>query len=616
MLSASGMSDVVIRGGLHFDGLGAPGRPRDLRISAGRVAEVSDRPILTRASDRVIDAQGRWVLPGFIDIHTHYDAEVEVDPALRESLRHGVTTVFLGSCSLSTAVGDPVDLADMFTRVEAIPREALISILTSRKTWSTHAEYAAHLDALPLGPNVASFVGYSAIRAHVMGLERSLDAQAKPSPEELAGMEAAIIEGLDAGFLGLSLNTLYWDKMGGSRFRSRCLPSTYASWRELRRMAGHVRRRNRNLQVIPNISTRYELLVYAALSMGFGFRRTLRTSLVSIMDLRGNRTLWRLLRLLGWFFNRLFGARFRFQFLPVPFDIWADGFENVVFEEFGAGAEGLDAQTHDARAELFADPGFRNRFRRQWSNVFSPRVFHRNFGWATVVDCPDSAFIGRTFRDIAAERGAPESDVFLDMVDEYGARLRWHTVVGNDRAEPRQALMRSPDNLIGFSDAGAHLRNMAFYNFPLRMLREVNDAAMCGRPFMTVEHAVRRLTSEIARWFELDAGTLCRGSRADVVVVDPAQLDDRLDEVHEEPVSALGGVRRLVRRNPDAVTAVLVNGQVVVERGRVRPEVGRTVKAGRFLGVEAPRRPPPSGNRDEHRDAVPQAGPARSGTLS
>jgi N-acyl-D-aspartate/D-glutamate deacylase len=577
---------ILIENGLCFDGKGAPGAPRHVLIQDGRVARISEAAIPPPPGARVIDARDQWVMPGFIDLHTHYDAEIEAIPSLHESLRHGVTTVFLGSCSLSAAVGDATDIADMFTRVEGIPYAHLLPLMQSRKTWTTHAEYAAHLDRLPLGPNVASFVGYSAVRAKVMGLERALDAQAVPTEAELAELERTLEEGYDAGFLGLSLNGLYWDKMGGDRFRSKCLPSTYASWKELRRMIRTVRRRGLNLQAIPNISTRYQLLFYLAFSTGL-FRDALKTSLVSIMDIRSNRQIWRALRGLGWLVNKVFRGQFRYQLLPVPFDLWADGFENVVFEEFGAGAAALHLETAAQRRELFRDPAYRRRFQRQWANPLLPKVFHRNFGMATVMRCPDRSLEGKTVREIARARGTSEVDTFLDLLIDHGNDLRWYTVTGNDRPGPLAALLNSPSNLIGFSDAGAHLRNMAFYNFPLRMLRFIRDAAARGAPVMPIERAIHKLTGEIGAWFQIDAGTLEEGHRADLTVIDPRHLDASLDEMHEEPIPELGGYVRLVRRNPQAVPAVVVNGTLVSLAGQVLPEIGKTTGTGRFLRARA-----------------------------
>ncbi len=578
---------TLITNGLLFDGRGTPAVKKHVLVHEGRVARISESEIAAPDGAKLIDAAGKWVMPGFIDIHTHYDAELEAIPSLHESLRHGVTTIFMGSCSLSAAVGDATDIADMFTRVEAIPYQHLLPLMKERKTWETHAEYAAHLDALPLGPNVSSFVGYSAVRAKVMGLERSLDAKLKPSEAELQEMEQIIEEGYDAGFLGLSVNGLYWDKMGGDRFRSKCLPSTYASWKELRRMVRGVRKRGLNLQAIPNVSTKYEIFIYAAFSAGMFVRDALKTSIVSIMDLRSNRLIWRALRGIGWAINKFFRGKFRYQFLPVAFDLWADGFENVVFEEFGAGAAALHLETLAERRELFRDESYRRKFNRQWNNPFIPKVFHRNFAKATVMACPDSSLVGKTFREIGVSQGKSEVDAFLDLLIEYGNDLRWYTVTGNDRPKPLAALMRSDSNLIGFSDAGAHLRNMAFYNFPLRMLKFVKDAQDRAEPVMPLETAVWKLTGEIGDWFQIDAGKLEEGKRADLVVVDPVHLDYHVEEIHEEAIPELGDYVRLVRRNPKAVPAVMVNGILVVENGEVLPEIGKSQGPGRFLRARA-----------------------------
>src|SRR5688572_4155852 len=159
--------DTVIKNGLLFDGTGAPGALRDLGIRGGRVVAVSERPLDEEGCGQVIDAAGKWVMPGFIDIHTHYDAEVLAAPALGESVRHGVTTVVFGSCSLSTVHVDPLDAADLFSRVEAVPREHVIRTLEEKKSWNNAKEYIEALEGLPLGPNVTAFLGQSDLRAAV-----------------------------------------------------------------------------------------------------------------------------------------------------------------------------------------------------------------------------------------------------------------------------------------------------------------------------------------------------------------------------------------------------------------------------------------------------------------
>jgi N-acyl-D-aspartate/D-glutamate deacylase len=135
---------------------------------------------------------------------------------------------------------------------------------------------------------------------------------------------------------------------------------------------------------------------------------------------------------------------------------------------------------------------------------------------------------------------------------------------------------------MGFSDAGAHLRNMAFYNFGLRLLRHVRDAEKSGQPFMTIERAVHRLTGELADWYHLDAGHLRVGDRADLVVVDPEHLDASLDDYAEEKVDQYGGLSRMVNRNDRAVAAVFIGGRAVFRNGAATDVLGNE-RTGSFL---------------------------------
>jgi N-acyl-D-aspartate/D-glutamate deacylase len=135
---------------------------------------------------------------------------------------------------------------------------------------------------------------------------------------------------------------------------------------------------------------------------------------------------------------------------------------------------------------------------------------------------------------------------------------------------------------MGFSDSGAHLRNMAFFNMGLRLLRHVRDAQRSGKPFMTVEAAVHRLTGELADWYRLDAGHLRVGDRADIVIIDPEHLDESLERYAEDTVEQYGGLSRMVNRNDQTVTAVFVGGRAVFVDGQATDLVGRR-RTGRFL---------------------------------
>lgn len=589
--------DTIIQNGLFFDGSGAPGQLRDLCIKDGKLVKIlpsasaeespidSDGRATADSATNIIDARGCWVTPGFIDFHTHYDAEIEAQPELSESLRHGVTTVALGSCSLSLALGTPENLADMFSRVEAIPRQYVLPLLQQKKNWQTLTDYAKHLDELPLGPNVATFIGHSAIRAHVMGLDRSLDSKVKPTREEMQAMTELIEEGLDAGYMGLSINTLTWDKMDGTRHRSKPLPSTYARWSEFRQLNDVLRRRGRVFQGVPNVSTKYNVLFFFAQSTGF-LRKRLKTTIISLMDPRSNRTLYRLVGWLLKIFNRLLRADIRLQALPEIFDLYADGVDLVVFEEFGAGTAALHLTDLAERRKLLNDKKYRKWFRRQWTNRLLPRVFHRDFNQSKIVECADPALVGKSFVEIARERKQHVVDTFLDLCAQYGNDIRWYTVVANDRQSSLRYIVSHPDVLIGFSDAGAHLRNMAHYNFPLRFLKMVRDAQNEGRPIMPIEKAVWRLTGEIADWFGLRTGFLREDCRADIAIIDPEALDDSVEAFHEAPMSdEFGGLVRMVRRNDRAVRNVFVNGRLAIQAGQVQPGVGTERGFGRYLPV-------------------------------
>ncbi|MEB3023648.1 N-acyl-D-amino-acid deacylase family protein [[Mycobacterium] crassicus] len=578
--------DLIIRNGLWFDGLGNTPQVRTLGIRDGFVADIVAGELDETGCAEVIDAAGKWVVPGFIDVHTHYDAEVLLDPGLRESVRHGVTTVLLGNCSLSTVYADSEDAADLFSRVEAVPRKFVLDALQSKKTWSTPAEYVRALDEMPLGPNIGSMLGHSDLRTAVLGLDRATTEGVVPSDAELEKMAALLEDGLDAGLLGMSGMDAAIDKLDGERFRSRALPSTFATWRERRRLIKVLRKRGRMLQSAPNVAKPLTALNFFLTSSGmFGRRRGVRMSLLVSADAKSAPGAVRVMGPGTRLLNALLGSSVRFQHLPVPFELYSDGIDLPVFEEFGAGTAALHLRDQLERNTLLADTDYRRRFRKSFDRKkLGPTLWHRDFHEAVIVECPDASLIGKSFGQIADERKLHPLDAFLDVLVANGERnVRWTTIVANHRPRQLDRLANEPTIHFGFSDAGAHLRNMAFYNYSLRLLKRVRDAQTAGRPFMSVERAVYRLTAEVADWFGLDAGTLRRGDRADFVVIDPAGLNQDVDAYHEEKVEFYGGLSRMVNRNDDAVVATGVGGTVVFGNGQFREGYGTTMKSGRFL---------------------------------
>ncbi|BCO84293.1 hypothetical protein MINTM011_26280 [Mycobacterium paraintracellulare] len=578
--------DTVITNGRWFDGTGGPSAVRDIGVRDGRVVAIAKG--LDTAGADVIDATGQWVIPGIIDIHTHYDVEILCAPELSESLRHGVTTVMLGSCSLSTVYLDSVDAGDIFGRVEAIPRRYVIEHLDAARSWTNPTEYVAELERLNLGPNLAAFIGHSDLRAATMGLDRATRKDVRPSAAELALMESMLNDALDEGFVGMSSQQLLFDKLDGEVCRSRTLPSTYASPRELRRLNAILRRRDKILQSGPDIKN--PLSVVSQLLTSLGIRRPrLKTSLLSAADIKAIPFVIHVMGRLARVVNAL-GGDFRWQHLPVPFEVYADGISLVVFEEFGSGAAALHLQTEIERNQLMRDEEYRRRFRKDYDSKYGPRVWHRDFFDAEIVACPDESVIGKSFGQVGVERGGVHPvDAFLDLVVEHGEKLRWRTTISNHRPEVLKKMAQSPTIQMGFSDAGAHLRNMAFYNSGLRLLRHARDAEKSGRPFISMERAVHRLTGELGEWYGIDAGTLREGDRADIVVIDPDKLDESLDRYAEHPVESYGGLSRMVNRNDETVTAVLVSGKLAFAAGKATPALGKE-RFGQFLRAGSPSR--------------------------
>lgn len=580
------MQRVVISGGEVFDGTGAPAQAADVLVEAGRVTRVAPRGSLGPVADaQHIDATGCWVTPGFLDTHTHYDAELALAPALTESVRHGVTTVVVGSCSVSFVASAPEDCSDMFTRVESVPREMVLPLLKDLKRWDRPQGWRDWVDRHPLGPNVATFLGHSDIRCRAMGFNRSVTPGLKPTGEELATMQKLLNEAIDCGFLGMSAMTNPWDRLDGDREWSKSLPSYYAGGGERHALQEVLRTRGAIHQTAPNLVTRLNIFAIAWASAAF-FRKPLRTTLITMMDVKADRYIYTLTSALAWITNHILRGNLRWQSPPVPFDLYYDGMDSVLFEEFPTGQAirhlGKDVQ---ARKALVADPAYRQAFRRELNKRLSPRVWHRDLADAFIVEAPDKSLVGKSFAQVAQERNADPIDTFLDLMMTYDRTLRWHTCLANDRPDTLAELLRNPGTLMSFADSGAHLRNMAFYNFPVRMLKRVRDAEASGKPIMPVGQAIRRLTGELADWFGLDAGYLREGQRADITVLNPTRLDDAVEQFGLAPFPGMPDFQRMVNLG-EPVRSVLVGGVPVVENARPLPLLGQT-RTGQFLAGQA-----------------------------
>ncbi len=395
-------------------------------------------------------------------------------------------------------------------------------------------------------------------------------------------MQESLGDAMSAGSLGLSTMTNPWDKLDGDRFRSASLPSTYASWSEYESLHQVLRKTGRILQSVPNLNTKINFIRFFMTSMPLPWRTSLKTSLLSATDLKSSSWLANLIGPGTRLLNGLLRANIMWQALPLPFEVYADGMELVVFEEFGAGRDALHIRDEIARNELLRKQEYRRQFRKDFDKLFSPRIWHRDLYDAHIVACPDRLLVGRSFGAIADERKLHPADLFLDLMVEHGSHIRWKTVIANHRAQVAEKLLSQPNVYVGFADSGAHLRNMGFYNFALHLLKKVIDAEQAKREFISLEQAAFKFSREPAEWFGIDAGRLCVGDRADIAVIDPMGLDDSLSQYHEVPFQEMGGVQRMVRRNDKAVPATIIGGRLAFCQGQFAADLGKK-PFGRFL---------------------------------
>lgn len=575
---------ILIQNGLLFTG--APDEKatfKNVLIEGGKIKTISSEPILPPEGATIIDATGKWITPGFIDSHTHYDAELIASPGLKESARHGVTTIILGSCSVSAIYNSAEDTSDTFTRVEAIPREIMLPLLEKEKNWDTPAQWIEYIDKLPLGVNIASFIGHSDLRSKVMGMDRSLAEGETATQAEQVRMNELLNEALDAGFLGMSTMDSPWDKMDGDKYWSKKTPSFYGSWKERKLLVKTLREREAILQGAPNLVTKLNALKYMAVSTGV-FRKTLKTTMIAMIDLIGDRYVLPLVAGGSRFFNRILQGNFRMQTPPCPFTVYYDGVDSVMFEEFPAGqAMRHLAKNLEERDEMITDPAFREQFKAEIKRKFAPKVWHKDLSLTVILDCPEPELINKNFYEIAVARNLHPVDAFLDLIVKYDKQIRWTTTIGNDRKEKYDFLYNFPYNLISFSDAGAHLRNMAFYDFPLQMIKNVHNTQIDLAPIMSMEKCIWRLSGEQADWFGLDCGYIRPGRTADVNILDPNHFEVIREDVTEAPIEAFDNYPRLVNRRPRVVSHVLVGGELIYQDEAFVEGYGTSRKYGRFL---------------------------------
>ena len=592
--------DTLFRNALVFDGTGAAPRTLDVAVQDGRVAAMDDR--LARAQARqVIDASGRWLMPGLLDVHTHFDLEVELEPGLPEAVRHGSTTVVVANCSLGLAYGnqrrngeDPI--VDCFARVENVPKSVLRKV-ADVCTWRTSAEYLDHLDQLPLGPNLVTMIPHSMLRIEVMGLQDSVSRQ--PSEAELSQMQSLVERGMEEGYVGFSTDALPFHFLANQPNTQKQIPTQFAPFAELKRLTGVVRHWGRVWQATPPKDDKLAVVRNFLLTSGRLYGKTLKVTAVAAIDVTANASIVKLGLLLSKILNsRLLRGMFRLQALAAPFKTWSDGVVTPLAEEIPElrRLNECDLEDREARMKIMHDPAWVADFRRMWFRGKRGFNFARLMTWLrrsdivlsrrlddmTLDQCPVADWSGETLQAIydrlrrwqhsgngarsEAEREAfasfpaepDDADFFIHLLRRYDTALRWSTITANRDPKVTRDLLFNPLLLPGFNDSGAHLTNMAFYDGNLRMLQIAQRESEAR-----VAQAVHRLTQEPAEFFGLNTGVLRVGAQADIVVVDPKRLA-RYDSdagVRYQYREAFDH-HQLVNRSDGVVTEVMINGRL------------------------------------------------------
>jgi len=560
------MFDVVIRNGLVVDGTGNPGRLADVAIRDGRivaVGKVSDR------GDREIDAEGFVVAPGFVDVHTHFDAQVFWDTTLSPSPLHGVTTVISGNCGFTIAPLEPEHgdyMMQMLARVEGMPLTSLQQGVPWN--WRTFGEYLDAIDG-SLMPNAGFLVGHSAIRRTVMG-ERSVGELA--SDDELRAMKELLAESIAAGGLGFSSS---WAKTHNDADGD-AVPSRHASETELVELCSVLRDTSAvALEFIPTIE-RFDDEVYQLLTdMSVAADRPLNWNVI-FANARQADVIEEKLQASDFAAEQ--GGRVIALTAPMPAESRLCFESGFLLDTLHGWSEPM-ALPNDEKLALLSDPERRDELNE---DAQKPSAFRGVARWERLtvgeVTKEDLKHLeGRTIGDIAEELGKTPWEALCEIVVEDDLKTGLYPPAAGDNEESwalRQALWNDERCLIGASDAGAHLDFLATFNYSTYLLAAARD-----RNMLSLESAVQKLTDVPARLYGLkDRGRIEEGWCADLVIFDADKVAPAEIEVRED---LPGGAWRLYSEAV-GVHHVFINGEQAVLDGQftdARP--GTLLRSGR-----------------------------------
>ena len=545
--------DLAIRGGTVVDGTGAPGYQADVGIRAGRIAAIG---CLDEAAKSSLDAEGHVVAPGFVDGHTHMDAQVFWDPLGTCSCYHGVTSVVMGNCGFTLAPCAERD-ADMvfrnLERAEDIAREAMLAGIRWR--WESYPEYLDAVAAVPKGINYAGYIGHSALRTHVMG-PRAFEEQA--SAEETARMAQLAAEAVRAGAMGFTTSR----SPNHETSDRKPVASRVASWEEVRAIVRAVGETGAGLfeiagEAVGRDPDRIEdyhgrlkaLAVETGVPVTWGLFASRRApgvwrrylALLDETEAAGG-------QMFAQVHSRSLNVIYSFEaHLPLDnWEIWRDIRRLPLAEQ----------------RVKFADPSLKEKLVAVASQ---PSERHKARG--VVVNPPDWNWVfvmrGTDGRDqsvaaLAAERGVPPAQLLIDLaLAEDFKTLFWMPLNNEDEADVLE-MMQHPRTVATFSDSGAHVSQIMDSSLQTNIFSHwVREKQALG-----LEQAVRMVTFEPARrWGLADRGLLRVGMAADVAVFDPAAIAANMPTVvHDLPAGA-----KRFKQTATGIRATVVNGEVLLK---------------------------------------------------
>ena len=534
------MSSILIRGGTVIDGTGAPRQQADVLIREGRIAEIGQG----LSGEREIDAGGAVVAPGFIDIHTHYDAQVFWDPALTPSCFHGVPTVVAGNCGVTiapTREADRETIALTLEKVEDMNPAALMAGIPW--DFETFPEYLASVERRGTLLNFAAYVGHTALRLYHMG-EAAYERAA--TDDEVAAMAVSVREAMQAGAVGLASSFAPTHVgIGGKPICSRL-----AELSEFEALASELSRLGRGV-------------IEATLGSGFAFdeiydfQRRLGVPLTytALLAIPG---LWQ------------HGSALHAKEVARGTGVWPQISVRKItlqtqlkqpfaFDQAACFAE-LYAEAPEIRSERYRDPEWRKRAMEELSHTPLPTRWE-NFSLAESEVHSD--LIDRKLVDLAKERGESPLDTMIALSLEENLETRFRYIQANDDEEGIEHLLQQEQMALGLSDAGAHVGMLCDAPLPTDLLGNwVRE-----RGVIPLEKAVHKLTGEPAGIFRFeDRGILKAGAHADVCIFDPDRVDPgSIRRVRDFPA----GADRLTADTPEGIRHVLVNGTPVVEAGEL-----------------------------------------------